>query len=144
MAKVPLTSYTRSLCHRSRRKGDIYHRSHKTAFCFEHFSMLDTRLTQVVTFSHPSLMAAMANRGQNQIPMLKEHCWLPHLQRGGPMGPGGPGFPIQPLRPLAFLATGSHTHIPPTISPVNHQHLNDLINNREGSPTPTEGIVVIY
>jgi len=54
------------------------------------------------------------------------------------MGPGGPGFPIQPLRPLAFLATGSHTHIPPTISPVNHQHLNDLINNREGSPTPTE------
>lgn len=44
-------------------------------------------------------------------------------------------LPIQPLRPLAFLAN----HIPPTISPVNHQHLNDLINNREGSPTPTEG-----
>ena len=44
--------------------------------------MLDTRLTQVITssFSQPSLMA-MANRGQNQIPhMLKEHCWLPHIQ----------------------------------------------------------------
>ena len=102
--------------------------------------MLDTRLTQV--FSHPSLMA-MANRGlpANQMPILKDnHCWLPHLQRGGPMGPGSAVFPIQPLRPLAFMATGSHPHIPQTISPVNHQHLNDLINNREGSPTPTEGM----
>ena len=101
--------------------------------------MLDTRLTQV--FSHPSLMA-MANRGfPNQMPILKDnHCWLPHLQRGGPMGPGSAVFPIQPLRPLAFMATGSHPHIPQTISPVNHQHLNDLINNREGSPTPTEGM----
>jgi len=55
------------------------------------------------------------------------------------MGPGSAVFPIQPLRPLAFMATGSHhSHIPQTISPVNHQHLNDLINNREGSPTPTE------
>jgi hypothetical protein len=56
------------------------------------------------------------------------------------MGPGSAVFPIQPLRPLAFMATGSHPHIPQTISPVNHQHLNDLINNREGSPTPTEGM----
>ena len=102
--------------------------------------MLDTRLTQV--FSHPSLVA-MANRGlPNQMPILKDnHCWLPHLQRGGPMGPGSAVFPIQPLRPLAFMATGSHPHIPQTISPVNHQHLNDLINNREGSPTPTEGMI---
>ena len=79
--------------------------------------MLDTRLTQV--FSHPSLMA-MANRGlpANQMPILKDnHCWLPHLQRGGPMGPGSAVFPIQPLRPLAFMATGSHPHIPQTISP---------------------------
>ena len=86
---------------------------------------------------------AMANRGlpANQMPILKDnHCWLPHLQRGGPMGPGSAVFPIQPLRPLAFMATGSHPHIPQTISPVNHQHLNDLINNREGSPTPTEGM----
>ena len=121
-------------------KGDIYSSIiQNRRFCTDTFSMLDTRLTQV--FSHPSLMA-MANRGlPNQMPILKDnHCWLPHLQRGGPMGPGSAVFPIQPLRPLAFMATGSHPHIPQTISPVNHQHLNDLINNREGSPTPTEGM----
>ena len=73
--------------------------------------------------------------------LIKSDGWilLPE-QRGGPLGPGTPGFPIQPLRPLPFLATGPLPQIPPTISPVNHPQLNDLINNREGSPTPTEGM----
>ena len=100
--------------------------------------MLEDKFSQVLL--NPAFMAKMANR--NLTNQIKEHPWLPHLTGNG-LPVLGPAFPVQPLRPLAFLA-GGQPPIPPTISPVNHQYLNELIHNREGSPTPTEGNLIFH
>ena len=113
--------------------------------------MFEEKLTQVMTqLPFPSVIN-MANRNP-MIPGVKDFApgWIPQLAHSGiRFGAGlptpGVNFPVQPLRPLAFLAAastasnGGQSVIPPTISPVNHQYLNELIHNRDGSPTPTEG-----